>query len=761
MANGIELAKAYVQIVPTTQGIQGELNSALTDAGEKAGQKGGSGIASGIGSAIGGITKVATAGIAAAASGVGALTKGAVESYASYEQLAGGVETLFKSSSDAVLKYANEAYSAAGLSANDYLDTVTSFSASLIQATGRGTQQNIEELQSNFAAALKLDKRQLEDEHEALKKSWDERLKIAKEKGDKNYELLKSQRDQELKGHKRYMEDQLDSLKRNYDAQIKAAEEANSASVTTEESLAVAAEAANRAIIDMSDNANKMGTDMTSIQNAYQGFAKQNYTMLDNLKLGYGGTKEEMERLIHDAAQMTDVQDELNLTVEDGNMSFDNIINAISVMQKNLGIAGATSEEAMGTIEGSINMTKSAWANLVTSLGTGQGISEALDGLMTSLFGDGTEGSGLMANILPRIQTVFGSIGQFIAQAAPILAPQISSLITNIAPGLIESAVALVTAVLPVLVSTLIELAPVLVDGVVNLIGFIAENFQTVIGPIIDALPEILSTLLNALIANLPQIIGGLLLLTAYLVVAIPQILGAIWQAIVNAWNQFAAPFFQGIGQVFTKVWEGLKQGAKAAWEGIKGVFSGIANWFGNIFRKAWEAVKKVFSTGGRIFEGIKEGIANVFKTVVNAIIRGINWVIAIPFNAINGFLNTLRGIKILGIQPFGWISTFTVPQIPELAQGGVLERGQVGLLEGTGAEAVVPLEKNTGWIKRVAEELSIEQKEYDVNMDDVVDAIRSMKLYLDGKLLVGGIVGPMDNGLGSRAITAARGVAT
>ena len=760
MANGIELAKAYVQIVPTTQGIQGELDSALSEAGEKAGKSGGSGILSGIGSAVGGIAKVTAAGIAAAATGVGAITKSAMDSFAEYEQLAGGVETLFKSSSDTVLEYANEAYRAAGLSANEYLDTVTSFSASLIQATGRGEQQDIAALQQNFEEALKLDKRQLEDEYDALKQNWEAKLKLAKENGDANYETLKAQRDQELKDQKRHNEDVLAALKDGYDEQIAAAEEANNASETTAESLAVAADAANRAIIDMADNANKMGTDMSSLQAAYSGFAKQNYTMLDNLKLGYGGTKEEMERLIHDAAQMTDIQSDLNVTVEDGSLSFDNIINAISVMQKNLGIAGATSEEAMGTIEGSIGMTKSAWANLVTSLGTGEGISEALDGLMTAVFGD-ESGGGLLANILPRIQTIFGSIGQFVAEAAPILAPQISALIANIAPGLIESAVALVTALLPPLIQTLIELAPALIEGIVSLISFISENFETVIGPIIDALPAILTTLLDALIANLPQIIEGLLLLTAYLVAAVPQILGAIWQAIVNAWNTWVTPFLQNIGQVFKKVWEGMKEGAKKAWEGIKGIFKGIAEWFGGIFKKAWEAVKKVFSAGGRIFSGIKEGIESVFKTVVNAIIKGINTVIAVPFNAINGFLEVLRGISILGVKPFGWISTFSVPQIPLLAQGGILKKGQVGLLEGSGEEAVVPLEKNTAWIRRVADELSEERDNYEINLDEVVDAIKSLKLYLDGNILVGGITGRMDESLGGRAVSVARGVAT
>ena len=134
-------------------------------------------------------------------------------------------------------------------------------------------------------------------------------------------------------------------------------------------------------------------------------------------------------------------------------------------------------------------------------------------------------------------------------------------------------------------------------------------------------------------------------------------------------------------------------------------MFGKIADWFADKFKKAWEAVKKCFSfrTGGKIFAGIKDGIVSAFKTVVNAIIRGINKVVSIPFNAINKVLDKLRNVDIAGVTPFDWIKTFDVPQIPELARGGVLKRGQIGLLEGNGSEAVVPLEKNTRWLDEIA----------------------------------------------------------
>lgn len=211
------------------------------------------------------VSKAMTGTIAAVGTGAAAIIKSSLGVVANMEQQVGGVETLFKDSANTVIANANKAYKTAGMSANNYMETVTSFSASLLQSLGGDT--------------------------------------------------------------------------------------------------AKAASYADRAIVDMSDNANKMGTNMRDIQNAYQGFAKQNYTMLDNLKLGYGGTQEEMKRLISDASKMTDVQKELGVTVDASSLSFGNIVNAISVVQKQMGITGTTSKEAATTIEGSVNSAKAAWEN--------------------------------------------------------------------------------------------------------------------------------------------------------------------------------------------------------------------------------------------------------------------------------------------------------------------------------------------------------------------------------------------------------------
>lgn len=211
------------------------------------------------------VSKAITGTIAAVGTGAAAIIKSSLGVVANMEQQVGGVETLFKDSANTVIANANKAYKTAGMSANNYMETVTSFSASLLQSLGGDT--------------------------------------------------------------------------------------------------AKAASYADRAIVDMSDNANKMGTNMRDIQNAYQGFAKQNYTMLDNLKLGYGGTQEEMKRLISDASKMTDIQKELGVTVDASSLSFGNIVNAISVVQKQMGITGTTSKEAATTIEGSVNSAKAAWEN--------------------------------------------------------------------------------------------------------------------------------------------------------------------------------------------------------------------------------------------------------------------------------------------------------------------------------------------------------------------------------------------------------------
>lgn len=688
-------------------------------------QKTVSGGVSGIGGMLGNIGsfalkagEVAVAGIGLAGTAVAGLGMTAVNSYAEYEQLVGGVETLFGDMSDAVIENASNAYTTAGMSANQYMTTVTSFSASLLQSVGGDTVK--------------------------------------------------------------------------------------------------ACEMADMAITDMSDNANKMGTSMEMIQNAYQGFAKQNYTMLDNLKLGYGGTKTEMERLLADASAISGIEYDIS--------SYADIVSAINVIQTEMGITGTTAKEASSTIQGSISSLSGAWTNLMTGL---TDPTQDLDVLIQNVI---DSAGNVLENLIPRISLVLDGIVSLITQLVPEITTQIPVILAELLPALIDGAVALIQSVvsalpqiiqlvldclpvliqgvqqvfeglvtalpqlITVLVSALPTLLPILIDAVVSLISLLCANIGSIIIPLIDAVPTILFSVATALISNLPILLQALIDLAVAVIQMLPsllapntttmlwemveaivvalweslpvllegvvalvaEILMAVWDIIVrwvtnyiDAWKMMFDGFvtiFAPVGEwlynnvlqpifnyfsnlwediknvfsvvgtwylenvtipllnIFANAWDGLKNGAMNAWDGIKSVFSSVASFFGDIFTQAWERVKAVFSVGGKIFDGIKDGIVNAFKTIVNGIIRGINKVVEIPFNNLNNALDTLRGIDILGISPFGWLPSIAVPQLPQMAQGGVLERGQVGLLEGNGAEAVVPLEKNTGWLTRVAD---------------------------------------------------------
>lgn len=318
--------------------------------------------------------KAAAAATAAAAGAVIALTKSAVENYGEYEQLVGGVETLFKDSAGTVEEYAKNAYQTAGLSANEYMETVTSFSASLLQSMGNDT--------------------------------------------------------------------------------------------------AAAAKKADQAITDMSDNANKMGTDMQSIQNAYQGFAKQNYTMLDNLKLGYGGTKEEMQRLIDDANALNAAQGNYtNYSIE----SYADIVDAIHTVQTEMGITGTTALEASTTIEGSIGAMKAAYANFVTGLGNDNAdISELSSQLIQSV---GT----VAENVLPVVETVLKNIAEAVQRDGPEMIEKFVSYAIEKLPEVISLGLKMVIS----LVKGIAQNIPQLVTSVLNMIA-------TIVQTIWDSLPDII-----------------------------------------------------------------------------------------------------------------------------------------------------------------------------------------------------------------------------------------------------------------------------
>lgn len=527
------------------------------------------------------MTASIAAGTALAAGAVVALGKSSLDAFADYEQLTGGVETLFKDSANQIMMYSLTAYKTAGLSANQYMEQATSFSARLIQGLGGDTKK--------------------------------------------------------------------------------------------------AAEYANKAIIDMSDNANKMGTDIAMIQNAYQGFAKQNYTMLDNLKLGYGGTAGEMARLINDSGVLGKTT---KVTAETVNsVSFDKMIEAIHKVQENLKITGTTSKEASTTISGSLNTMKASWQNLLVAIGSEEyDWGAAVDGFVESL-------ANVIKNIGPRIQIIAEGLAQLVTDIAPVITEMIPTFVQTLLPPVLQAIIQLAIALIPMI-------------------------------------PQILQIIVDALVQNIPLIIQGLMQIIPQLLGMIPtfvgaalQIFGAVGSALIGSIGTWLGEVMGTIGEVFAGIWQGLCDGASGAWEGIKQIFGKVAEFFGSIFSAAWNAVKKVFSTGGKIFMGIVDGIANAFKAIVNAIIRGINKVVALPFNAINGFLDGLRGIDILGIKPFGWVGRIDVPQIPQLAQGGYANGATGAIIGEAGKEVVLPLEQNTdNWAGLLASTLAKQMEEQGIS---------------------------------------------
>ena len=548
--------------------------------------------------------KVGAAAVGAAATGIAVLTKNALNNYAEYEQLVGGVDTLFKDSSAKVQEYAANAYKTAGLSANEYMDTVTSFSASLLQSLGGDTEK--------------------------------------------------------------------------------------------------AAQKADQAITDMADNANKMGTGMEMIQNAYQGFAKQNYTMLDNLKLGYGGTKEEMERLLADAEKLSGQKFDIS--------SYSDIVDAIHVVQTEMGITGTTAAEAASTIEGSSGSAKAAWSNLITGIADENADFKTL----TSNFVDSLVTAG--KNIIPRISVILGGISQLVTSASTTIIPMVITTITDNLPALLQAAVALVGALgqgiidslpaitqaaidiifyladslianLPTLIAGLLQVTMTIVqtltstDFLIQLNETALQLIMTLAQGLIDAIPQLIATIpliignwLAAVVVQLPSIIqtgidllfaliDGIIKCIPELVAAVPTLIIAFINGIVNNLDKIilAAPqiivslitgiigaipeLIAAVPRVIAAIadtirnydWGGIGrnivQGLK---DGIAGMWDNIKNWFNEKVNSLVGGVKrilgihspsKVFARiGSFMAEGLGEGFSDEFTSVKNDIEGSMNF---------------------------------------------------------------------------------------------------------------------------------------
>lgn len=490
-------------------------------------------------SKLGGATSAAFKGVGlavgATVTAIGGLTVASTNAYAEYEQLVGGVDTLFKDSSKELQKYADEAYKTAGLSANEYMSTATSFSASLLQSLGGDTEK--------------------------------------------------------------------------------------------------AVEYANSAIIDMSDNANKMGTDMEAIQNAYQGFAKQNFTMLDNLKLGYGGTKEEMQRLLDDAEKLSGLEFDIS--------SFGDITQAIHIVQENMGIAGTTAEEASTTISGSINTMKSAFDNLLVGLASGDA---DLETLINNLF---TSVSTVMANLAPVVMTILEQVPVFIEQLVTLVIENLPTFITETLPSIISSAVTILETLiqgiqdnLDIIISGAMTIIETLVTGILPLLPQILETGILILVKLIEGISEMLPELI-------PQMIDAIILMVETLIDNIDLIIDAgidlimgLVEGLVEAMPILIDKMPVLIDKLITAITENLpkiiEMGITLLIELGKGLIKGIPDMIKNI--------PKVIKSLVEGFTNMKEDMKGVGKNLIEGLWNGIknakDWVIG----KIKGFGDSILG---------------------------------------------------------------------------------------------------------------------
>lgn len=466
--NNAEANQAIDETADKAEGA-GKSLSEFAEEGDKSESKLGKAFSK-IGSAAVAVGKTIAVGLAAAGAAIIKIGKDAIESYAEYEQLVGGVETLFKDSADAVIANASNAYKTAGMSANEYMSTVTSFSASLLQSLGGDT--------------------------------------------------------------------------------------------------VAAAEKADMAIVDMSDNANKMGTAIESIQNAYQGFAKQNFTMLDNLKLGYGGTKEEMQRLLEDAEKLSGIEYDIS--------SYADIVDAIHVVQTEMGITGTTAKEASTTIQGSISSMKAAWQNLLTGM-TDE--SQDFNQLITNLF-DSIVTVG--DNLIPRISVVLDGIANLITTLAPKLIEKIPEILSTLLPAVVEGAVALVNAVvnaLPQILNVLMSALPVLISGIGQILASVGTAIWSILTGFLGKIGDFFTGLKDKVV----------------------EIGGNLKDGVVEK--------FTALKDKAGEIWGNMKEKASEIWENIRSTCS----------EKFTAAKDKITEIGGNIKDAVSDKFSQVKETMSTA----------------------------------------------------------------------------------------------------------------------------------------------
>lgn len=511
--------------------------------------------------ALGTAAKAVGASVAAASAGVAALTKSAISAYANYEQLTGGVETLFDTSADKVMKYAEQAYKTAGLSANEYMETVTSFSASLLQSLGGDTSK--------------------------------------------------------------------------------------------------AADYADMAIRDMSDNANKMGTSMEAIQNAYQGFAKQNYTMLDNLKLGYGGTKTEMERLVEDAERLnTSFKAQRD---ENGKLtlSYADVVDAIHIVQDNMGITGTTAKEASETISGSIAAMKSAWTNLMTGLAN----PDADLGLLISNFVE--SGKTALNNLIPAIRQALSGISQVITEAAPIIAAELPGLMTEILPALISAAVTLVSA----FIAALPEILQAIGDAIPQIMTTIFESIESILPESLIPAFEALKNTINGVIEWLSNLdesqlqtiatIGEVIAIVLSVVTAISAVIKVV-SAVSAAISFLTSPIglvilaitaLVAAGVALYKHWDEIKQWAS-------NLADSVVTSFQNLKDRAVEKIEELKTQASQLISNVVSSITEKFDAVrdkVTSVFDDAKSIVSGAVDYIKGLFDFEWSLPHIPLPHFSW----------------------------------------------------------------------------------------------------------
>lgn len=491
-----------------TSGLQGSLGTITSAAGK----------------ALSGLTKAAAGAMAAGATAAAALAKQALSSYATHEQAIGGVETLYKTSADTVIRYAENAYKTAGMSANDYMNTVTSFAASLVSSLGGGTAQ--------------------------------------------------------------------------------------------------AAELANMAITDMADNANKMGTAMQSIQDAYQGFAKQNYTMLDNLKLGYGGTQAEMQRLLQDAQALSGTHFELG--------NYADMVQAIHIIQTEMGITGTTAQEAATTIEGSVASLKAAWSNLLTGIADDSANVAALVDTLAETFATAA------GNILPRLVQIFEGMGDAVTAAAPAIAAQIPPMVESLLPSFLTAATALaasIAAQLPsILEAVVTSVTQVMADTGAQAAYQLVTGFSAQLPTLITAGLNGLASFGDYLTANADTLVGvGVKLLSGLvegirdglpnLLFSAAKLLTAFGKAIVDHLDEIEQ---LGVDLLYAII-EGIANTIADLGEVVLGVIAYILGlWDGNMDNFGQIGTNAAKSIANGLTSG-QVDVQNAAKGVYDAAMRGFS----------------------------------------------------------------------------------------------------------------------------------------